>query len=180
MAKIIRKKNPNKKPKLPCSNRRIMSIDPGVDGTGYAIWDDDDRGIPAAHGVLTTPKLFKGKKYSWGVRATDMAAQVSGLCSQWNVGTVWVEWPSDFEGARGNAAAKEGSVIKLAALTGMIWIMCIRHAFASVVPVDVTAWKGQLPKAAVIARIKRATGKAYKSHAADAVGIGLYMKGIEI
>lgn len=99
-----------------------------------------------------------------------------------NCDETWVEWPSFQESNRGRAAARKGDLMKLALAASIglnvAWA-CNGHGYA----VPIQEWKGQLPKDVVAKRIHKRLGKSVcdqleiKSHAEDAVGLGLYLKG---
>lgn len=100
---------------------------------------------------------------------------------------IYIEWPSFFGGsARGYASAARDDIVKLSIATGYIiaWLeKCRGGRPGEIIPVPVRNWKGQLPKDVVIQRIKKLLGTAacyrlgVKTHAYDAIGIGLYAKG---
>lgn len=154
---------------------RIVTIDPGVKGTGYAVW----RGglywprlePPIASGVLSVDR-----DSSWSIRSAKMLREFYGLCKDYVPNRVICEYPEFFASGKGYASAAGGNLVKLAHLVGMFDGACVLSQCPfSMMPVR--EWKGQMSKQLVIQRIRKRLGKTYKSHAADAVGIGLHCKG---
>ena len=155
---------------------RLYSIDPGLGGTGWAFWED-------------------GRLMHVGIvhdRAKDdtLAARCEGIVRQLDtqmpviddkfVNIVMViEMPQHMASAKG-IAAQAGSVYKLAFLVGYI-----ANAFNDfeVIVTTPMEWKGQLPKDVVQQRVIRRLGVRtcvkhnIRSHAWDAVGLGLWANG---
>jgi len=163
-----------------------MSVDPGVSGTGWALWANDGtmsdftRIVPPIECGVLNPK-----GYSFVHRAYNMSEQLSKLLDRHGVADVYCEFPEFFSGSeRGHAATTDGSVFKLSAFIGCIMQLCFDRGilFHEVMVKD---WKGQLPKEVIIKRIDAALPphwwglpeKIPHSHAWDAIGIGLYAKG---
>lgn len=87
--------------------------------------------------------------------------------------TVFIEWPS-FQSME---AQNTGSIIKLAYLIGRV-----EQAYRAVDPrtrvvlIPVIVWKGNLPKEVTQERAEVFfQEKGFKSHAADAVALGMYV-----
>lgn len=101
----------------------------------------------------------------------------------WALNAAYIEWPSFFASAVGHAAAARGDLVKLTFGAGFVCGQLRREFGCLIEPIPVNDWKGQLPKSVVIGRIRKILGKdacrklGIKSHAWDAVGIGLYAKG---
>ena len=139
-----------------------MTIDPGLAGTGWAVWDE--RWELKDHGVIYPKSDPKSSSI------------VSGLldvtCDRGVFTSFFVEEPAFMEGGRGVVTARSGSLVKLLLLVGMIM-----QEFGAE-GVKVRDWKGQLPKDVVIRRIKRVLPDCLAtSHDWDAVGMGLYLSG---
>lgn len=167
-----------------------LSIDPGVDGTGVAIW-------PAAgwtkdptpeKAMVFSPSTYKGKS-PWQVRCDSICDQLDEGLSHYGseVGNVFLEYPAVMGGEGGTRAARSGNVVKLAYLTGRIHEVLRWGLDANIVPVEVGRWKGQTSKEKVIGHLKRivpSESRKYAgmtdppSHDWDAVGIGLWAKGL--
>jgi hypothetical protein len=154
----------------------LYTIDPGLSGTGYAEWHPS--------GELRRAGVFQEKLEDanrWWVRGGLMAGRLIRLLLPMRHSNAVIEFPMYMESVAGLAASK-GSTLKLAFLIG-----CYAEAFRRrgcvvqlVTPLD---WKGQLPKDVVIRRIHRVISEedcnAYgiRSHAYDAVGLGLWVRG---
>lgn len=155
-----------------------LSIDPGLGGTGWALWKERDWAEarpPARCGVLTPAAK------DWLEASADLAAQLTGFLAQYQVTVLYCEQPAFFDSPTGQAAAKRGDLLKLTFVTGR-FAEVARTAGVDFVPVPVNLWKGQMPKEAVIRRILNRLGvrelTQAHSHAWDAIGIGMYAKGV--
>mgnify|MGYP001572486593 CR=1 FL=1 len=148
-----------------------MTIDPGTNGTGFAIWNNE--GILKEYGVINPPSKYT----EWRERAEYVVSQLEIEIKFYSpsISSYYVEEPSFFQSTGGRVTASSGSLVKLSMLVGMI----IDHFNAKTVKVN--EWKGQLPKRVVENRVKKILGKEksknIKSHAFDAIGIGLYLQG---
>ena len=131
------------------------------------------------HGVL----FYTAGKDDWDRRALEYAYSIQLICDDAGSTQLFVEYPSFFDTAAGTMVAKKGDLLKLTCLVGVMcgW-MESKSVKTSLVPVN--QWKGQLPKQIVTERIIRYLGEkqclGIKSHAWDAVGIGLHALGISI
>lgn len=143
-----------------------LTIDPGISGTGWALWDDKWK--LKAHGVINAPS-----KFPWEDKCRCVMKQLRSI--GWKIEgrtEAWVELPKQMGGARGAATAAGGSLRKLTVLVGMIM-----NEFDART-IEVNDWKGQLPKEVVAKRVMAILPNCTaKSHAMDAVGIGLYVAG---
>lgn len=171
--------------------KHTLGIDPGLGGTGWAIIQtQSDLGMflgMDSDGVILPARKLHG--FPWDVRSYDVAKQFEGVLEGFGrvcgvADEVVIEVPSFWTGsAVGNAAAKSGDLIALAALVGMLIFQC--HAAGLKVHHHTPqGWKGQLTKDAVAARVNRSFVKhgldpvPYKNHANDALGIALYQRGM--
>jgi len=86
------------------------------------------------------------------------------------------------EGGKGLAAARDGDLVTLAHLVGCIHGKLVPFATCTFAPVLINDWKGSLPKDICESRIKSLLPKwkptTTTTHEIDAVGIGLYCKGL--
>ena len=156
----------------------VVCIDPGVGGTGLAFWSswphaDAPAWAPDATEVVrpTYPRA------PWLDRAFSCGERVGIFISRCNATHIIVEDQAVWTSAVGAASAGRGDVIRLAQLAGLILAHARIYGSLRTYLLPPREWKGQLPKAAVAARIRRALGRAYPDHAADAVGMGLYLQG---
>lgn len=159
-----------------------MSIDPGFTGTGYAIWKRetfDKLEPPIASGsiVVRTDKL-------WWIDASHAADTLISLCQRYCVYNVYAELPKFMETAgAGLSAARDGDLVKLTTLFGIIAGRLCDNRVRIFTPVPVQEWKGNMPKDICNQRILGRFNGTWKpvtktTHEVDAVGIGLYVKGL--
>ena len=155
-----------------------LSIDPGLNGTGWALWGD--RRLRAV-GIITARRNASSRtSVPFEVRAHQIACEVVALTLAHLAQDVIVEYPSYFESSLGQTVARSGDLLKLTTLVGIISGRV--HPLPCVL-VPVNTWKGQLPKSIVEKRVKRIIGLEkfnrlrVRSHAIDAVGIGLWSLG---
>lgn len=157
-----------------------ISIDPGIAGTGIAIWSrkDWDFNVPP----LYVTNLMPQDHLDWVLNSERHVKRLKAILEEWNVITGTIEFPQYFQSATGHAATADGKIYKLACLVGA-FMGCIWDFGGGIEPVLVNEWKGQLSKDAVIARIKRKCPEIcnvsypIESHSWDAVGIGMWAKG---
>ena len=149
-----------------------MTIDPGVSGTGYAIWDDDWKLVDG--GNIYASSSIAGD--DWVKKAIDIEFSIRKLILKHRVTYGAMEFPRYFSSAGGEMVAKTGDLLKLTFLCGVLY-----NDFDTAILVPVNQWKGQLPKTVVEHRIRNILGfkvcEKFKSHTFDAIGIGLYLAG---
>lgn len=154
------------------SGKRWLTIDPGLGGTGWALWSGR-RTHPIDYGTV-----HPVKSDDLGIRIQSVCLKLWKIHTLGNIEQVFVEMPAFFQSASGTMVARRGDLVKLTLMAGAI----IGHFSSLGVPgtlIEVAKWKGQLPKDVVRRRIERRIGKIEGSgtHAADAIGIGLYVNG---
>jgi Holliday junction resolvasome RuvABC endonuclease subunit len=152
----------------------IIIIDPGSEGTGWCLWRMADAAEPKAHGVLTS------RARTWRERMEDITTRFSNeVLASASPDRMLLEWPEMWSGSvKSQASASTGKLLKLAALCGALELVAVQHIPEVSLFVSANEWKGQLEKQAVNFRIRRALGRSYPNHAADAVGIGLAVLGL--
>lgn len=170
MAKVRRKISPY----------YLISIDPGLSGTGVVHWID---GIPTYAAVMKpimrdVREQLKNGEQDLIPRARDLARNFileSGAFQQRNT-TVVIEFPEFQSGATREMGWKTGSLQRLTMFIGvLIGMMPLPWRVILVSP---SGWKGQLPKDVVIRRMTKVYGRELlerldvKTHAWDALGIG--------
>lgn len=155
---------------------RVITIDPGVREAGLAVWKELRPHV--AHIPLRAEVLKTKPTLDWGCAMFDLVEQVEHRLAKHRPNWVVMEWQEVWTtSAASMASASTGNLLKLTLATGMLVRLADARG-AAIVLAKPGEWKGQLSKAAVIKRITRATGKTYRSHAADAVGIGLAVSGV--
>ncbi len=165
----------------------FISIDPGLGGTGYAIWSRERAN------VLETPIVSSSiEAPSEGpieMRMNWLCVALRKVCSDHKVVEVVIEQPQFMEGGKGLVAARDGDLVKLSILTGALIGQMWRWENGNDVAasygthlVPVNQWKGNMSKELTDARVKQRLPKwrngSGTSHESDAVGIGLYAKGM--
>lgn len=161
-----------------CPTKAFLAIDPGLSGTGWAYFNtEEDK--PKAIGVI--PSRDRGD--SWWDRANQMAEYVYEETRQFAPRMVVCEMPQQMTSAAGLAAQGDANIYKLAFLVGTLAHASRGWWHCRFIPVFPPMWKGQLPKSVVEKRIQRAVGPkrcarlGIRTHAWDAVGIGLWARG---
>lgn len=157
----------------------LIAIDPGLTGTGWAAWRHVQKPyVPTRVGVIELPSKanvlpFEQRAYLISLTVKSEIRRIDRIEAS---DDVYIELPMQMQ-SRSGLAAQKGAVYKLAFTAGMIG----GHLSpASIITVQPTRWKGQLPKSVVSERIVRYLTKevvdrlGIKTHAFDAVGIGLW------
>lgn len=155
-----------------------LSVDPGLSGTGWAFWRESEWSKcvpPEATGV----EHAGGDE--WHVRTFRIVNAVCSRVSAFEVSHVYIEWAQFYDDPGGHMAAARGDLNKLVFITAALASALHFDIGAKFVPVPVREWKGQLPKRVCNHRIKELLGEQacsnFKTHAWDAVGVGLFKKG---
>ena len=158
----------------------IASIDPGLGGTGYAIWSASDwnRLVPPKHSGVVNCRI----DLDWPDAVAEIGYQMGNILKLHAVHDVFVELPQVMHSQAGLAASASGDLVKLCMVAGCV-IGSLNPSWSRVFMVSIPKWKGQLSKTEVANRIKQRL-PTYRwsvpnptSHEVDAVGIGLYAKG---
>lgn len=159
--------------------KSILSIDPGLTGTGWAAWEPPFR-RPSAIGVIKIRN-----KDEWWIRCQQVADEIATMCDRQS----WVvaEFTEYHAAVTSSMGWKTGDLQRLTFLCGVIAGRVYPTRFT---PVTASGWKGQLPKDVAAARVQKLIGrKACRrlglpeiqrrsdTHAWDAVGIGLWALG---
>jgi len=157
--------------------KSLLAIDPGI-VLGYAYWPKN-RKYPTRCGIVKPHK--RSKDFFRDTHST--IHQLGDIISKLKPDAIACEWPAHFSSAGGEVAAGSGSIVKLAFNVGQIALAADAYK-CEFLPVGVNAWKGNLPKKIVKKRIQKILLKSRleylkpESHAYDAIGIGLYVRGI--
>lgn len=160
----------------------ILSIDPGIDGTGIAVWNED----PDWRTSLSSVKVWSRPSVEgWVSKCIELSDLYYNLHESVQPVRIYCEWPAYHQTGVGQAATAKGDIHKLSFLIGM-FAREVADVGGEFILVPVAEWKGQLPKQVVQRRIEKAyagTGvleglKLKKlDHSWDAIGIGMYAKG---
>ncbi len=157
----------------------LLSIDPGLVG-GWA-WFPARAVKPRQCGVYRPRGSLRGD--SWEENLPLAMDALRNIIWTMKPQEVACEWPAFFADAGGEMVAKKGDLVKLAHMTGWLACLCNEAQVPEFTRVRVCDWRGQLPDELVEKRVRKAIGSetadqlGIKSHAWDAVGIGLYLRG---
>lgn len=157
----------------------MLAVDPGVN-CGWAFWPEGVK-YPIRCGVI---EPHTNKEVDFFAKIHSTTHQLAGIILRLKPKCVVCEWPQSFTSVGGRAAAGAGSIIKLAFGIGQLALAADACGGAKFIPVPVAQWKGNLPKRIVIKRIKKRLTPARleylepESHSWDAIGIGLFCKGL--
>lgn len=168
-------------PKVPGHSRNLhnISIDPGITGSGVAVWHASSWKEP--NGLVAVYNLYPGKCIFWEEKMEAVCQKLEAIFDAYGpIGHVFIELPHYMAGDGGHAFASDGGLTKLAACVGAFCHLAWSRG-AKVTTYPVRQWKGELPKEVVISRIKRIMETEHvrpAKHAWDAIGIGLYAKGL--
>jgi hypothetical protein len=171
-----------------------VSIDPGIDYTGIAVWDArswEEKAAPLwtktlRPGINTKRSRVKATERTWDIDAETMAGRLHEEFALLSfLGAVFIEFPVTFQAsARGSAAVTKSDLYKLCYLIGQYGRVAAWFG-AEVRLIEVTTWKGQLPKMVTQDRLRVDVPGMLKveglsSHEWDAIGIGWFAKGFRI
>ncbi len=188
MARVRKKMKRRETPVSPPTKGYVVTLDPGID-CGFAVWQGETwytGTLPVYAGVIKTDA-----RSSWLTRFEGGLERLGDIFEDWFPLTYVVcEWPQFYNTAKGAAVAGRDDLGKLYAWVGGAITVAHRES-ANFVPVNVAQWKGQLSKRVVCDRIEQTLGaggvreiglsprkKGEGSHDWDAVGIGLWAKGL--
>lgn len=157
----------------------IMAVDPGLQGTGVAIFRPEKFGtMPTMVDILKAPK-----DGDWWTRCHALSKAIANLVPNPYGTTVVCEMTQYMQAAHRQMSWKTGDMQRLTFLIGCLFATLQADGYTEFLPVETSGWKGQLPKKIVEDRIKRKLGAkacrnlGLKSHEYDAVGIGLWAMG---
>ena len=159
--------------------RNVATVDPGLGGTGAALWQT----LALATARPTPPTntfAVSARRGDWHDRMRKIVDVLMArlLTSGWRTNILVLEMPRLWtSSAKSQGAAADGTLFKLSALTGAI-IYVARQYNIPVAEVYPDEWKGQLDDRLVHKRIAEKLGLRYPTHVHDAVGIGLAIQGV--
>jgi len=178
----------------------VMTVDPGLGGTGWAYWSE--LGTEASKRPYISPLplipfdsitsnmahfnfgVERGNhKDTWQRQAHNIAHNMYELMGKVYVEHLIIEYPSLWSGSAVSHAAVSGdesNLSKMHYLIGGICALCWNPTLPDPILITPQEWKGQLPKSVVIQRILRClpAGTQIPDHAADAVGMGFALQGM--
>src|SRR3990172_4120769 len=153
----------------------IACIDPGLSGTGIAIWQSIswNRKKPEPESVAS----FRPLSFMSGIKSIDKYLSIK------KVSSVYLEQANYFGGGsvKGQMVAEKQDLIVLVEFIGGLKAICGMRGI-KVLMIPAIKWKGTLPKNVVQERILKIIPNAEEycrtSHAFDALGIGLATMGL--
>ena len=168
----------------------IVSIDPGIRGTGLCVWNSStwgqivsktNRQINIRNLPIHVENFNPRAGDNWMWTSERYHEKFHELVQRFTIRKVFCEFPQFFASEIGLAATGKGDIHKLACLVGVFAGATWEYG-GQFTPILVNDWKGQLPKAAVERRICDRLPTITdcfdpQSHSWDAIGIGLYAQG---
>lgn len=162
--------------------RVVMTADPSSRSMGVALWSTKTWKIQGKYTLPVSTHLLQGSQCDdWDRSVRRIGEGISKIFNSHQITKVYCEQPAYMPGSHQTAGS--GGLVKLTHSAGMIAGICyylgIRFEY-----VPINQWKGNLPKKVVNDRIKahykEVHGKevVFQQDEWDAVGIGLYLKGI--
>lgn len=150
---------------------KLMAFDPGLDGTGWALFGGKEY---MRSGVL------RPKGETWTDKVHWLVANLSEVMEDNYASAFVLEYPGYWAGnVKSVAAVNSGALLKLAFVCGAIYTLTKTEVLGlSVYVISPQDWKGNMPKELVMARIKAKLGKTFRDHEADAVGMCLAARGM--
>lgn len=155
--------------------QKLMAIDPGMTGTGIAVFNMTRKPILP----ITTRILEPDSSGRVEDRMLWLYKRTLSLLQEYRCNQVAIELPRYMPSPTGHTSAVKGNLTTLFCACSAVTAATFSFG-ASLRLVPVNDWKGTLPKQVVIQRICKVINcddKQYKSHVWDAIGIGLYVQG---
>jgi hypothetical protein len=160
---------------------RILFVDPGLEGTGWAFFKYiDTKAKQAMRPADFAQYISKVKSPRFESKAEDICDWFSGVCACLKPKTVVFEMPELWsKSVKSQASAASGNLFKLVYLVGGLGHVVHMSCISLPVLVNPSVWKGQLPKDVMQRRIQRAFDLSkLGEHEADAIGMGLAAQGL--
>lgn len=151
----------------------IIAIDPGIRGTGIAVFSAGE--LYPTRTRLLLPNFDK----PWVDRMVEICTELEDIIHQHKIKIAMIEQPTFMRSKHGLATAANGSLVKLAMLAGaLLWVCAgVGVDCDTVLPV---VWKGKRPKEdtqKTIYKLLPDMAPHLNHNVMDAIGIGLYYKG---
>jgi hypothetical protein len=142
---------------------REMFVDPGLN-TATSVWQDEN--------LVNTHLDQVQAGIDHEEQMTVLFCRFRPLLQTVVPSFVQIEGVQRFGGLTSETASLRGNLALLAEIVGGYCALCFVEGieFEIILP---TEWKGQMNKRILGARVKRAMGKVFPNHVADAVGMGL-------
>ena len=162
------------------SVRRILGVDPGVQGTGWALVCNGGLRPRLLSAGTITPRFSRA---DWVARMEDVVEGFDGVLATLTLDAVAMECPTFYGNLGGMAAAGSGALVKLCLLTGGLARCVQARPQLGLTLATPNEWKGQLSKHVSWQRCRHILHDAVEverltEHAQDAVGIALWALGL--
>lgn len=148
-----------------------MCVDPGLAGTGIAIFED--KKLLFWTNVYATP--VNGNPWLFWKRVVEINTQIREIVREYRIYRAFIEWPTgQFSGKKGLAARNSDSILKLCYLIGYIK----GRLDVPIALIPVVKHIGNLPKKVNHLRVKqyfKLDSNLKLGHAGDAISIGKYV-----
>lgn len=161
---------------------RVLFVDPGLGGTGWAFFPivktnaTNAPKLPESSGVIHAQDKRTGER-CWQSCASEIVHAFSGTLAALRPDLIVLEYPELWSGsATSHASAASGDLFKLAFLTGQLAMAAWSVMAALPILITPAEWKGQLNKTIVLERLADYGIKA-KNHEGDAIGMGIAAQG---
>lgn len=157
----------------------VFAIDPGIAGTGYAVLS-----TAYAHESTSVTLVRAGNIYAsndvihWPLKAWAIVDELESIVKPYlhrDTCEFVCEFPTYMAGM--HVATAKDSTIKMAFICGMIARIIQPHSRYGLDLIIPTRWKGTMSKELVERRCRRHVEFDVRSHAIDAIGIGLHHLG---
>lgn len=156
----------------------VMTIDPGLNGTGLAIWDSSSFQKCKTPPYPIKTLVIKKNGSDWRQKVYFYSLNILRLAETYKTDRVYIEDPQYFDSGKGQMVARKQDLKKLVYLVGYMDCM-LSGSEIEVNLVSIMKWKGQMPKDVIHRRVlKYLPDLQVRSHDVDAVGIGLYILGV--
>jgi len=153
------------------NNQNFLCCDPGSGGTGFAMFSSNDLYPIATKKIEIDISNWWLKRKLLLFKTEEYLQTIKDKCF-----VMYIEKPQFMESHTGLTAARTDSLVKLVSIYACIIYIAEKNGF-DVRVVSINAWKGQMSKEMITIRIQKILNKRFVDHVADAVGIGLYLKG---
>lgn len=159
-------------------NNHIITVDPGISGTGIALWTEKDWYeqcvLSDKRKFFIRPRLYSSISASTPDKYAMILKKIS---TAYNVSRAYIEDAAAMRGSKGNMVSSSGRLVILAEYIGRLQqIFHVEGIYCELVSVQ--RWKGNLPKDIIKRRILKLWPECCaKDHDWDAIGIGYYLMG---
>lgn len=155
---------------------RILFLDPGIEGTGWAYFAALERQPKIISGVI------RPRGRDWQAKVRGVVSEFAGVVCSTKPKLVVAEFPRLYTSQSVSlASGTRGDLFKLSYIVGALDTFLALQTADRYDPIKLISpqeWKGQLPKEVVLRRLEKLTKVKYRDHEGDAVGMGFACMGI--